>query len=231
MNRTLTFTREQLRAPFNIALLTGVPTMFVAAAAGVLSDFSRALGGTLVSDGAVVLSAGWAAAFLAGAIGFFTAASSRRADRRLVIAGIRPVAVAMSRIVAALLLAVLAALAAFITLAVRTSLAHPWHVAAGIVAFAWLYLGVGVVIGSFVTDPLAGSLTVTLVFILDVFSGPGMGTSIPLWALSRHAAEILIAAGAGRPSSSQTWTAAIATTGVALLAAWSAFSFTTRRRR
>jgi hypothetical protein len=72
-----------LRAPFTLVLLIAVPVVFVVSAASTLHDFADALGGSLASDAAVALSAGWAAAFLSGALGFFEAASSRGADRRL----------------------------------------------------------------------------------------------------------------------------------------------------
>ena len=83
MTRAAVFAREQLRAPFTLALLVGIPVLFVISSAGVLSDFAAALGGSLAGNAAVGLSAGWAAAFISGTLGFFQAASSRGADRRL----------------------------------------------------------------------------------------------------------------------------------------------------
>ena len=50
MTRANAFIHEQLRAPFTLALLIAVPVVFVAVAAGVLSDFARALGGDLAGD-------------------------------------------------------------------------------------------------------------------------------------------------------------------------------------
>src|SRR5215217_2792093 len=116
MSRTPVFAREQLRAPFTLVLLLAIPALFVISAAGALSDFAGALGGSLAADAAVGLSAGWAAAFIAGALGFFQAASSRGADRRLVLAGLGPARVAASRIAASVSLAVVAAAAAFAAL-------------------------------------------------------------------------------------------------------------------
>ena len=58
MTRTVVFAREQLRAPFTLALLVAVPALFVVSAAGVLSDFASALGGSLAGDAAVGGSAG-----------------------------------------------------------------------------------------------------------------------------------------------------------------------------
>jgi hypothetical protein len=123
VSRTVVFAREQLRAPFTLALLVAVPGLFVVSAAGVLSDFASALGGSVAGD-AAVLSAGWAAAFVSGALGFFQAASSRGADRRLALAGLGPARVATSRISASVLLAFVAAAAAFAALVVRVDVAH-----------------------------------------------------------------------------------------------------------
>lgn len=230
MSRTLAFVREQLRTPFALALLAGVPLVFVTAAAGVLSDFARALGGSLGGDAAVGLSAGWSAAFLAGALGFFSASSSRGADRRLVLAGAAPMKVAGSRVASAMMLAAIAAVAAYATLAARSTIVHPSHAGLAVLAFAWTYLGVGVIIGSLVAEPLAGSLLVVLVFVLDVFSGPGMSNAAPPWAVSRHAADVLIDAGLGRTSPAGTWWGAALTATVALVGAMAAFTITARRR-
>lgn len=146
MTCTVAFAREQLRAPFTLALLILIPALFVVSAAGALSDFASALGGALARDAAVALSARWAAAFVSGAIGFFQAASSHGADRRLALAGLGPAKVAASRIVASVLLAALTAAAAFVALLVRVELAHPFHAAVAVTAFALLYLGIGVLV-------------------------------------------------------------------------------------
>jgi len=76
------FAREQLRAPMTLALLVAIPAFFVLIFAGVLGEFSRALGGALQARGATAISAGWAAAFLSGTLAFFMVSSSRGADRR-----------------------------------------------------------------------------------------------------------------------------------------------------
>jgi hypothetical protein len=230
MTRTAVFAREQLRAPFTLVLLVAVPAVFVAAAAGVLSDFAEALGGGLGGDAASALGAGWAAAFIAGTLGYFQAASSRGADRRLVLAGAGPVRVAVSRIGASLTLAVVAAAAGFIALELRTAVAHPWHAAIAVLAFALIYLAVGVVIGSVVSDQLAGSLAVAFVFLLDVFSGPGMAEHAAPYSLSRKAADILIFAGLGRDSPGSDWLKLGGVVAVALVLSFCAFAWAARSR-
>lgn len=230
MTRTLVFTREQLRAPFTLVLLVGVPVLFVVAAAGSLRDFAQALGGSLAGGAAVGLSAGWAAAFLSGSLGFFQAASSRGADRRLALAGLGAAKVAVSRITASIALSTVAAAAAFVALQFRSGVAHPWHAAVAVLGFAWLYLGIGVLVGSIVSDPLQGSLIVVFIFILDVFSGPGMAASAAPWAVSRKAADVLIAAGLGRDSPAADWVGVGLTTAAALGTAFFVFVFSARQR-
>ena len=230
MSRTLTFAHEQLRAPFSIALLVLVPALFVLAAAGVLSDFADALGGSLAGDAAVALGAGWAAAFVSGTLGFFQAVSSRGADRRLALAGLGPARVAVSRIAASILLASIAAGAAFVALLVRSDVAHPWHAAAGVLAMALLYVGIGVLVGSLVHAPLEGSLLVVFVFLLDAFAGPGMSATAPPWAVSQKAADILIAAGMGAGSPTADWVKLGLVSAGALGAAMVAFIGSARSR-
>lgn len=230
MTRTVVFAREQLRAPLTLALLITVPALFVVAAADALTDFASALGGDLAGNAAVALSAGWAAAFVSGSLGFFQAVSSYAADRRLSLAGLGPARVASSRIAASLLLATLAAGAAFAALALKTDLAHPGHAALAIWSFALLYLSIGVLIGSLVRAPLEGSLLVVFVFLLDAFAGPGMSESAPPWAVSQKAADILISAGVGTSSPAGDWVALALVTGGALVAALAVFAASARSR-
>lgn len=227
---SLVFAREQLRAPFTLALLVMVPALFVVAAAGALSDFADALGGKLAGDAAVALGAGWAAAFVSGALGFFSAVSSYGADRRLALAGFGPARVASARIGAALLLALVASAAAFAALELRSPVAHPAHAAAAILAFALLYLGIGVLVGAFVHAPLEGSLIVAFVFLLDAFAGPGMSDTSPLWAISQKPATLLIEAGLGNASAAGEWLRAGLVVVAALIAALTAFVVAARRR-
>ena len=199
------FAREHLRAPITLALLIAIPAVFVWAAASVLGDFARALGGDLAGDGASALGAGWSAAFIAGTLGFFQAASSHGADRRLALAGLGAGRVARSRISAAIALAVVASTAGYIALLLRADVAHPFHAGIAVLAFALIYLGVGTAIGSVVRDPLEGSLAVAFVFLLDVFSGPGMSGDAAPWSFSRKAADVLIAAATAQPSPAADW--------------------------
>ena len=206
MSPTVAFAREHLRAPLILVLLVALPAIFVVLAAGVLGEFADALGGSLLGDAASALGAGWSAAFMTGALGYFQAASSRGADRRLALSGLGVRRVATARIGASLILALIAAAAAYGALALETGIAHPWHAAAAILGFAFIYLGVGTLIGALIPSPLEGSLAVAFIFILDVFSGPGMteGEGSPV-SISRSAADVLIDAAIGNGSPARDW--------------------------
>lgn len=227
------FVREHLRTRLTLVLLVAIPAFFVLIFASVLGEFATALGGSFASQAATAISAGWAAAFLSGALAFFEVISSRGADRRLALAGLGAGRVALARIAAALSLAVIVSAVAFLTLALRSGIAHPVHAAVAILGFATIYIGVGALIGAFVSGPLEGSLLVVLVFSVDVFSGPAMTGGAGLLATltpTRKAAELLIAAGGGQgsPAGDLITVAAIAlgALGVALAAFW----FTARAR-
>ena len=228
---TLVFIREQLRAPLTLALLVALPFLFVVLAADVLGEFADALGGSLVADGATALGAGWSAAFIAGTLGFFQIASAREADRRLARAGIGPFRVAAARIAAAVGLAVLAAAAAYLAMAIEIDVVHPLHAAAAILGYSLIYLGLGALVGCLVRGELEGSLAVAFVFLLDVFSGPGMteGNGSPL-SISRSAADVLLAAAIGAGSPTADWLELAAWVLGALAVAGAGFAFSARSR-
>ena len=227
------FVREQLRAPLTLVLLVAIPVFFVLIFASVLGEFSRALGGALQARGATAISAGWAAAFLSGTLAFFMVSSSRGADRRLALAGLGTTRVALSRISAALLLGLTVTAVALVTLWLRSGIEHPLHAAVAIFAFAAIYIGIGAVVGALVSDPLAGSLLVLAAFSIDAFSGPqmtsaagGIGTYLPTY----HAANLLIAGGAGQSSPGGDWRPVAAIALGALAVALAAFWLAARSR-
>ena len=226
------FLREHLRARLTLAMLVVIPALFVLVSASVLGEFADALGGSVTGDSASALGAGWAAAFLAGALGFFQVSSSRDADRRLALAGMGAARVAVARIGASILLGLLITVVAFLTLWLTAGIAHPPHAFAAILIFALIYIGIGTVVGSFLSDPLEGSLTVAFIFLIDAFSGPGMsgGGGVAQLMPTRKAADVLIAAGAGQGSPASDWIAVGLTTLGALLLAAVAFWLSARPR-
>lgn len=224
------FTVEQLRNRFTVGLLVLVPFLFILAASSALSDFAAALGGSLAGDAATAVGAGWAAAFVSGAVGFFQASSSRGADLRLALAGRGATRLAVDRISASLLTAAIAAFAAFAALMTVGSVQHPLHAAVGIAAFAVTYLAIGVLVGSTGLAPLEGSLIVTFVFLLDVFAGPAMSGDSAPWAVSKYATNLMISSALGTTGSGSQWTGAAVVAAVSLAAAFVAFSISARRR-
>jgi hypothetical protein len=235
MNQTLpastAFVREHLRAPLTLALLIAIPIFFVLIFASVLGDFAKALGGTLAAQSATAISAGWAAAFLAGTLAFFQVSSSRDADRRLAMAGIGPGRVAIARLTAALTIGLAVSAVAFVTLWLRSGIGHPVHAAIAIFSFAIIYIGLGALIGSFVRGPLEGALLILLVFSLDAFSSPQMTSNGGLaFTPSRNAANLLIAAGGAHNSPNADWLATVVVALGALLVALAAFWFAARSR-
>lgn len=225
------FIREHLRAPLTVVLLVLIPVFFVLIFASVLGEFARALGGTLAAQSATAISAGWAAAFLSGTLAFFQLGSARGADRRLAAAGLGPVRVALARIAAALALGLAVSAVAFVSLWLRSGIAHPLHAAVAIVSFAVIYIGLGALVGALVSAPLEGSLLVVLVFAVDAFSGPQMTSSALLgYTPTRDAAKLLIAAGGGQGSPAADWLGMVAVAGAALGVALVAFWFAARTR-
>lgn len=229
---TATFVREHVRAPSTLVMLVAIPLFFVLVFASVLGEFAAALGGTLAERAATSISAGWAAAFLAGTLAYFQVASSRGADRRLALSGLGPGPVAAARIAAAVSLALIVSAVAFATLWLRSGIEHPAHAAVGIIAFALIYIGIGAAVGAAVRSPLEGSLLVVLVFSLDVFSGPRMTSEGGLfsWTPTQDAAELLVAAGGGSASPAADWLAVSAVVFGALGIAFAAFWLGARRR-
>jgi hypothetical protein len=225
------FVREHLRAPLTLVLLVAIPAFFVLIFASVLGEFAKALGGDLMAQSATAIGAGWAAAFLSGTLAFFQVSSSRAADRRLAAAGLGPVRVAVSRIVAALAIGLTVSAVAFVTLWLRSGIGHPFHAAVAIFAFAAIYIGIGALVGAFVKGQLEGSLLVMLVFSVDAFSGPQMTSNgLVSWTPTRNAANLLIAAGGAEGSPGGDWIGAAAVALGALAVALVAFWFAARSR-
>ena len=219
----LQFTREHLRTPLTLVMLAVLPATFVWLAGDVLSEFARALGGEPLGDRATALGAGWGAAFVCGALGYFQVSSSRDADHRLALAGLGAGRVASSRLVAGLALGIVVSTSAYLALWLQAGIAHPLHALAAIGAFAAVYLALGAIVATLVADQLSGSLVVAFVFLVDAFSGPGMGNAGGLTTPSRYAGELIMAAGSGAGSPGSDWIGAAVTIVIATLVAWTAF--------
>jgi hypothetical protein len=170
------FVADYARNPVNLLLLVLVPVVFVVAAAGSLADAAALLGGSDAGAAVPTVTAGWAAAFLAGVAMYFQTSSAHDVDRRLVISGLRPARLVAARLAAGLALAAVASTAALAALAARTGIDDPVRVVTGTMMFALIYLGIGALVGALVRNPVNGTVLVMFIWILDVFFGPAIGT-------------------------------------------------------
>ncbi len=229
---TSDFVRQHLRNRVTLVMLVVIPALFVVLSASALGELSSSLGGAVAGSAATALGAGWAAAFLGGVLGFFQVSSSRDVDRRLALAGMGPVRVAVARIGACIGLSLLAALVAFFVLWLDTGIDQPARAFLGILACGLIYVGIGALIGSVITDELAGSLTVALIFVMDIYAGPGMSGSSGAASVTptRKSSEVLMAAAAGQASPADHWWAVALTSLGALLIAFAAFWLASRPR-
>jgi hypothetical protein len=128
-------------------------------------------------------------------------------------------------------LALLAAAAAYVALTLEIDIVHPWHTAAAIAGYALIYLGVGAVVGSLVRGQLEGSLAVAFIFLLDVFSGPGMTEGDgSLLTISSSAGDVLLDAAVGAGSPTGAWLELAGWVAGALGIACAVFVASARRR-
>ncbi|MCX5275381.1 ABC transporter permease [Streptomyces virginiae] len=198
------FLAEAARTPVNVLTLVLVPVVFVVVAAGPMADAAELLGGP-GGPAVQTATAGWAAAFIAAIAMYFQMRAARAADRRLVLAGLAPSWLVAARMATGLTLALVAATAALVALQLRTGISDPVRVVAGTLMFAVIYLAIGALIGTFVANPVNGTVLVLFVWILDVFFGPAIGAAdrpvtrilpthfVTLWMIdlpSHHAGRI-----------------------------------------
>ncbi|HEY7824356.1 MAG TPA: ABC transporter permease [Acidimicrobiia bacterium] len=172
---TWRYLTEYARRPLNLVLLAVVPVVFVALSAGAIADFARILGGEAGLGQLDAVTAGWAAAFLAGVAGFFHVTGSRGADRRLAAAGSNTTRVVTARVLSSTVLAAVASAGALLALAVRTDLTDPARAVGATFMFAIIYLAIGITVGAWVRSEVNGSLVIVFIWMFDVFIGPAMG--------------------------------------------------------
>ncbi len=229
---TSDFVRQQVRTRITVVMLVIIPIMFVLLASSVLGELSKSLGGSAAGKSATALGAGWAAGFLGGILGFFQVSSSRESDRRLALAGLGGVRTSLSRIGACTVLALLVAAVAFVTVMIKSGLEQPGAAFAAILFCGLIYVGIGAFVGSLVRDDLAGSMIVALIWLMDMYGGPGVSGSGggAQFTPTRKASEVLMAAGSGQNSSAGDWAIAAATAVGALAIAFLAFWFSARSR-
>jgi hypothetical protein len=119
---------------------------------------------------------------VAGLAGFFQVVSSRAPDRRLAATSVRSASsVVTGRLVAAACLAGAATASALLALSIKNGLADPGRAVPAVALVALLYVAIGVVVGTLVRSEMNGALIVSVIWMLDVFVGSGVGGSTALF--------------------------------------------------
>jgi hypothetical protein len=173
---------DYVRRPLNVVLLVAVPIVIVVALGGELASMSKLLSTTAKPLHLETATAGWAAAAVAGLAGFFQVVSSRAPDRRLAATSFPSTSSVVSgRLVAAACLAGAAAAFALVSLALKDGLADPGRAAPAVALVALLYVAIGVLVGTLVRSEMNGALIVSVIWMLDVFVGSGVGGSTGLF--------------------------------------------------
>lgn len=173
---TADYLREYARRPINLVLLVVIPVIFVIMAGGTLAEFARLLGGQAGTDQLQTLTAGWAAAFIAGVAGFFHVTGSRESDRRVALAGAGAGRVVAARLGSGLLLALLASAAGLAALAIRSDVTELPRALGATLMFVAVYLALGSAVGALVRSEVNGSLLIVFIWLFDLFLGPAMGS-------------------------------------------------------
>ncbi|MDZ4269897.1 MAG: ABC transporter permease [Mycobacterium sp.] len=169
---TRSFVADYVRNPVNLIVLVLVPLVFVMVAARSLADTMELLGGNL-GPALETTTAGWAAGFLSSLAMYFQIRSARAADKRMLLAGLPPARLIAARAGTGLLLAGLVSAVALAALAVRTGIDDPGRAIAGTLMFAIIYLAIGALVGVAVGNPVNGAVVILLIWMVDVFFGPG----------------------------------------------------------
>ncbi len=222
---------DYARRPLNLVLLVAVPAVIVVALAGDLANMSKLLSATAKPGHLEVATAGWAAAAVAGLAGFFQVVSSRAADRRLASIPRAARSVVAGRLVAGVGLAAAAAAAASVALAIRGGMVDPARAVPTVGLVAVLYVAIGALVATLVRSEMNGALIVSVIWMLDVFVGSGVGGSTAAFTrfFPLHFPTMILTGQAAHHSGPLTnlgWSL-IWTVGVAALAA-ARFASTTR---
>lgn len=179
--------REQGRRPLLLVLLVGLPFFFVTRSIALTAPLPREVevagGGHVVTTMRDIHGAVMAAitvAFLAGLLGVFVIQSVRQADRRLVVAGFRPVEVLVPRL---LVLAAASTLVLTVSLAVTALSFQPklWIAfAIGNLLAGITYAMIGALAGA-VLGGLGATYLILFAAMLDlgIVQNPMFGTGTP----------------------------------------------------
>jgi len=200
--------RQYVREPVNLALLLLIPPLFIIAMSGAISTFSNVTGGNLDERAGTGLSGLWAAAILTGVGSFFLSLASTRVDGRLLLAGLRPAAVAAAHGLVTVAIAVLTTTVSVAILLFTQEVARLEALVAAILLASLIYGSIGSLLSVYVRGDLEGSFVIILIFMLDAFVGGPLAAGKGVFAdlLPVHfPSEIAVAAMAGSPIESGWW--------------------------
>ena len=168
--------REQARRPLLVVLLVVVPLLFVSRSIAATEETPRLVG--IPGGGAVLttmrevhgaMMAAITVAFLAGLCGAFVMRSARQADRRLVVAGYRPMEAVLPRL-AVLAAGTLLVLAASLAITSASFTPRSWPAfAAGTLLVGLTYACLGALAGA-----LVGQLGATYLVLFTAMLGMGI---------------------------------------------------------
>jgi hypothetical protein len=200
--------RQYLREPVNLALLLIIPPLLIIAMSGAISTFSNVIGGNLGERAGTGLSGLWAAAILTGVASFFLSLASARVDGRLILAGVRPGAVAAAHGLVTVAIAVLTTAVSVAILLSTQDIVRLDGLFAAILMASLIYGSIGSLLSVYVRGDLEGSFVIILVFMLDAFVGGPLAAGKGIFAdlLPVHfPSEITVAAMVGSPIEGSWW--------------------------
>ncbi|MBS1263162.1 MAG: hypothetical protein MAG715_00332 [Methanonatronarchaeales archaeon] len=163
--------REYFRNPVNVALLVTIPYLFVyfygAIVEHVVQNLPEEYAEFISVPEAYAMGAFFGAAVLTGLVGFYMVTGARAADRRLVVAGYRPLQVVAGRILTILVVALALNGITMLILSFFEQPRFPLAVLAATLVGSTIYGFIGVVVGSFMEE-FEGSITLFWIITLDV---------------------------------------------------------------
>lgn len=202
------FLREYARTTLNLVLLVMIPVLLILSFGNALSRLAGIFDVLLTAEMGKSMGALWAAAFLAGIMGFFMMVGARAADRRLVLAGYAPGEVVALRFAAVALLGAVATVVAYGVL--LTQLTPEDYTQTLLVMYlgALTYGALGILIGSLIPGELEGSFALLFFFMMDAFIGsPLFGTTTEAFAFlpTFYPTKVLLALTADQPHAAIHW--------------------------
>lgn len=158
---------ELARQPLTLLILVLLPPVVIETYGVAVASFPQlpSLGAEPATIGRITGTL-FSVAFLAGLIGLFQIISARKGDERIAIAGFPKKITLASRLVTMILVSLAGAVVAFLVFNFRVSVLDPFMSFWALTLAGLVYGLLGVIIGSFIPEPLEGSIV--LVFMADL---------------------------------------------------------------